>query len=599
MNAALAHRGPDDSGVWSNAPVVLGHRRLSIIDLSNAGHQPMQSVGGRYVLVFNGEIYNFRELRAELSDYPFQSHTDSEVILAAYARWGVQCLSRLIGMFAFAVWDKEAQTLLIARDRLGIKPLYYCQKDGHLVFASEIRSVLASGLCARQLDQDSLVDFLRYQTVHAPHTILQGVKMLPPGHYLWQNAQGLKLEKYWDLIPQSVPDPGHVSWGTEVKTVLQRAVERRLVADVPFGAFLSGGLDSSAVVAMMSESADQAVRTFNVGFKEDEYDESRYARQMAKHCHTVHTEIRLSAKDFLDLLPEALQAMDHPSGDGPNTYVVSKVTRKAGITMALSGLGGDELFGGYSVFQQLASLQQRYWLNLAPQSLRRMAAHSYQNLRPNVEGQKTAEILRLPRIDALSAYPLYRQVLLDEQILRISKLKELPANRVQLLVQQALQQPDFQHLPLYSQISVLEIQTYLQNVLLRDTDQMSMAHALEVRVPFMDHEVVELLLCIPDAAKKGQPNKRLLVEAMGNRVPSSITARSKMGFTLPFDQWMRQELRSFCTDRLEYLAQFPFFKEPTLQQLWQTFLANTGQVSWSRIWILVALGHWLKQHEIR
>ena len=599
MNDSQLHRGPDEGSLHTEPGVGLGHRRLSIIDLSTAGHQPMFSPDGRYVLVFNGEIYNYRALRSLLPNYAYHSNSDSEVILAAYAHWGVACLAHLVGMFAFAIWDRQAATLFIARDRLGIKPLYYCQSPQGLVFSSEIRGILASGWCARKMDTNSLVDYLRYQTVHAPHTMVEGVQMLEPGSYLLQSAAGIRQERYWQLVPKRTEGLEGADWAERVRGALQTAVERRLVADVPFGAFLSGGVDSSAVVALMSQVADQQVRTFNVSFAEDQYDESPFARLMAQRCGTQHEEIRLHADDFLHLLPAALQAMDHPSGDGPNTYVVSKSTREAGVSMALSGLGGDELFGGYSVFQQLHQLQQHRWLNLAPGSLRRWGADVYQSWRPSIAGQKTAEILRLPQINALAAYPLYRQVLLDDQIRALSSMSILPKNRVQELIQSHLQNEDFLKLPLISQISVLEIQTYLQNVLLRDTDQMSMAHALEVRVPFMDHELVELVLQIPDAAKLGQPNKRLLVAAMGELLPSAITQRSKMGFTLPFAQWMQTELRDFCATRILHLANYPFFQEQALRQLWQQFLANDGRVSWSRVWMLVVLGQWLQQNDIR
>ncbi|MDX2067878.1 MAG: asparagine synthase (glutamine-hydrolyzing) [Haliscomenobacter sp.] len=599
MNQTLAHRGPDDAGIWHEGPITLGHRRLSIIDLSSGGHQPMFSADERYVLTFNGEIYNYRELKAQLPDYPFQSNSDSEVILAAYQHWGTACVSQLVGMFAFAIWDRQAQTLFIARDRLGIKPLYYCQKDGVLVFSSELRGILASGLCARQLNTNALVDYLRYQTVHAPDTIVAGIQMLEPGTYLWQSADDFYIEKYWQLVPGASEKEETGNWPEQVQEALKKAVERRLIADVPFGAFLSGGIDSSAIVALMSQLSNQPVRSFNISFQEDQYDESIYAREMAQRCHTKHEEIKLSADDFLNLLPAALSALDHPSGDGPNTYVVSKVTREAGVSMALSGLGGDELFGGYSVFPQLDSLQQRDWLNWAPLSVRRWGASLYQSLRPGIAAQKTAKVLSLPQITALAAYPIYRQVLMDEQIMELTNFQELPNNRVQEQIQTLLLNPGFVNLPLYSQISILEIQTYLQNVLLRDTDQMSMAHALEVRVPFMDHNLVELVLGFPDDAKIGQANKHLLVKAMGERLPASITQRAKMGFTLPFAQWMRNELKEYCETQIFYLARYPFFKEKALHQLWQRFLNNDNKISWSRVWMLVVLGHWLRQHNIQ
>lgn len=599
MNQTLAHRGPDDAGIWTEGPMTLGHRRLSIIDLSSAGHQPMLSFDGRYVLTFNGEIYNYRELKAQLPNYPFQSNSDSEVILAAYHLWGTACVSHLVGMFAFAIWDRHAQTLFIARDRLGIKPLYYYREDGTLAFSSELRGILASGLSARQLNTSALVDYLRYQTVHAPDTIVAGIQMLEPGTYLWQSADDFYTKKYWQLVPSASEKVEAKNWPEQVQEALKKAVERRLMADVPFGAFLSGGIDSSAIVALMSQLANQQVRTFNISFQEDLYDESFYAREIAQRCGTKHEEIKLRADDFLNLLHDALSALDHPSGDGPNTYVVSKVTREAGVSMALSGLGGDELFGGYSVFPQLYSLQQRHWLNWAPLSMRSWGASLYQSWRPGIAAQKTAEVLSLPQINALTAYPIYRQVLMDEQIMDLTNFKELPTNHVQEQIQTLLHTPGFVDLPLYSQISVLEIQTYLQNVLLRDTDQMSMAHALEVRVPFMDHELVELVLGIPDGAKIGQFNKHLLVKAMGELLPSSITQRAKMGFTLPFDQWMRNELKNYCETYIFYLAHYPFFKKEGLTRLWQQFLNKDKNVSWTRVWMLVVLGHWLLQHNIQ
>lgn len=600
MNAALAHRGPDSEGVWTEGPVALGQRRLAIIDLSDAGRQPMASADGRYQMTFNGEIYNYRELRAELTSvYPFHTQTDGEVLLAAYATWGAACLSRLKGMFAFAVWDREAQALFIARDRLGIKPLYYHYDAQHFVFASEVRALLASGVVPRQLDATALVDYLRYQSVHAPRSILAGVQMLRPGHYLYLQANG-KMEEmeYWRPRPgfnwsQELRSTG--DWHSAIRQYLTAAVERRLVADVPFGAFLSGGIDSSAVVALMRQISTGGIKTFNVNFAEAAYSEAPYARMVAERYATEHHEIQLSPADFLQILPAALAAMDHPSGDGPNTYVVAKATKAAGISMALSGLGGDELFGGYSIFRQAPRLEQLAFL---PRPLRQLAAGLLAQVKRDVAGAKMAAVLHLPQLNALHAYPLFRQVLMDAQIANLLPGLALPPNEVALLASQLGAQSEFQKLPLLSRISVLEMQSYMVDVLLRDTDQMSMAHALEVRVPFLDHELVELVLAIPDAIKYPHSPKKLLVDALGDLLPPEIVNRPKMGFTLPFAHWMKHELRAFCAERLTQLGQRAPFDAVLIQQLWQDFLKGKPGVSWSRLWTLVVLADWLQRNRV-
>jgi asparagine synthase (glutamine-hydrolysing) len=597
MNAALAHRGPNDHGVFSENGVTLGHRRLSIIDLSTAGHQPMQSADGRYVLVFNGEIYNFRELRSQL-DYPFRSHSDTEVLLAAWHRWGPACIERFVGMFAFAVWDRVERELHLVRDRLGIKPLYYHQDAQRLVFSSEVRAVLASQLVPGKVNRDGLVDYLRYQSVHQPDTIVEGVRMLPPGCCLEVHKQDVKVQRYWSPLQVKVSE--NISAEEARKKVFEallKAVERRLVADVPFGAFLSGGIDSSVIVALMSKVTDK-VSTFSITFAEEEFSEARYARMVAEKFHTDHHEINLSPRDFLELLPEALDRMDHPSGDGPNTYVVSKATKNAGVTMALSGLGGDELFAGYPIFQQSARLQKLSWLNLVPLIVRKAAGRAIQAARPSIAAAKIAGILEKPRITALSAYPFYRQVFLDRQIVNLVKVPRLPANRVDKLLDDLGSEAGFSSLPSLSQVSVAEMSTYMQNVLLRDTDQMSMAHALEVRVPFLDHELVELVLGLPDHLKYPHAPKRLLVESMGDLLPSEIVNRPKMGFVLPFERWMKREMRDFCDQRVQRLAAREQFNGGAMKQYWTDFLDGKQTVSWSRMWMLVVLEHWLEKNGV-
>ena len=600
MNAVLAHRGPDDEGVFSDEYAVLGQRRLSIIDLSSAGHQPMQSPDNRFVLVFNGEIYNFRELRAQL-DYPFQSDSDSEVLLAAWLAWGAGCVDRLVGMFAFAVWDRQNNELFLVRDRLGIKPLYYYVDDRRVIFSSEVRAVLASGYVKGKLDSDSLVDYLRYQCVHQPHTIVKDVHLLPPATFLQFRGRDASERRYWSPVPS-----GDASTEFDIKAArkyihdaLLRAVERRLVSDVPFGAFLSGGIDSSAIVALMSQVTNK-VSTFSISFAEEAFSEARYARMIADKFRTDHHEIQLSPDDFLDLLPEALDHMDHPSGDGPNTYVVSRATKRAGITMALSGLGGDELFAGYPIFRQSARLRRAIILNGIPRIVRKSLGKALCAIKPGVATAKVAAILAKKRVSAISAYPFYRQVLLDDQVSALVNCDRLPANRVEEVIDELGREPGFRRLPLLAQVSVVEMTTYMQHVLLRDTDQMSMAHALEVRVPFLDHELVELVMGLPDKFKSVASlfPKKLLVDSLGELLPSEIVNRPKMGFSLPYAKWMTGELREFCGERMHRLAGRGLFNGATVTGYWDDFIDGKPTVTWSRIWTLVVLEHWLERNGV-
>lgn len=607
MNNRMRHRGPDDEGVFVADKIALGHRRLSIIDLSAAGHQPMQSNDGRYQIVYNGEIYNFKELKFELQrvisgsnqqTYFFQTDTDTEVIIAAYARWGAECVNHFNGMFAFAIWDDQNKELFIARDRLGIKPLYYCFTDGVFAFSSELRSLLASELIPKKLDENSLIDYLRYQTVHAPNTIVKGIKMLMPGHFIEMKKEQLTLKNYWSLTKNISNESDGKSYNDvckDVNQLLTKSVERRLIADVPFGAFLSGGIDSSAIVGLMSKVSTEKVKTFSITFDESEFSEAKYAQLIAKKFNTDHHEIKLNPSDFIEQLPNALKAMDHPSGDGPNTYIVSKATKEAGITMALSGLGGDELFAGYDVFKKSLELNKKFWLNLMPQFLRGMGASALIKLKPGVPSEKIAELLKQNKINFNSFYPITRQVIMDKQIVEIINRDKLTGNRVAEIIE------NFQVSNLKSQISqvsIAEISTYMQNVLLRDTDQMSMAHALEVRVPFLDHALVEYVLGIPDNYKSTASPKKLLVDALGDLLPSEIVNRPKMGFTFPWKNWMKNELKIVCEQNMLSLSKRKLFNEQSVTNLWNSFLKDDPRVTWSRIWYLVVLENWLQENEI-
>ncbi|MBK9512813.1 MAG: asparagine synthase (glutamine-hydrolyzing) [Flavobacteriales bacterium] len=601
MNRALAHRGPDASGVWADDHVAFGHQRLSIIDLGHASDQPFLSLDGRYTLVFNGEIYNYRELRAQLepTGWVFRTASDTEVLLAAFATWGEACLHRLFGMFAFALWDAKKEELFLARDRMGIKPLYVARGDRHFVFASELRAVLASGLVPRKVDREALIDHLRYQTVHAPATMARDVRMLEAGHCMRITDQEVTSWRWYDLVAQVDKQVEHLPLREVhrgVRERLERAVERRLVADVPFGAFLSGGIDSSIVVGLMTQASSSPVHTFSVIFNEPEFSEERYARVVSDRFRTDHTAIRLHPQDMLETLPAALAAMDHPSADGPNTFVVSKVTRAAGITMALSGLGGDEVFAGYPVFERTLALWQRRWITQFPAWARGIAARVISIARPSISSDKLGELLRLPSFSVDDTFPVSRITFSDRELARLVRAPHLPANAVGRAMHDLIRDRKGHELPLLSQVSLGELSTYLQSVLLRDTDQMSMAHALEVRVPFLDHELVEFALGVNDRHKHPHTPKKLLVDSMGDLLPPEIVNRPKMGFTLPWEPWMRGELRSWCEQRVVQADQRPWFRPGAVAELWNRFLRHDPRVNWSRLWSLIVLEDWLARH---
>jgi len=604
MNAKMAHRGPDDDGIFTDTNIAIGQTRLSIIDLSSAGHQPMWSNDKRYCIVYNGELYNFRELKFDLeratrgSDdkpYHFITSSDTEVIIAAYSRWGKDCLKKFNGMYGFAIWDTVKQELFIARDRLGIKPIYYTYKNQVLAFSSEIRSLLESEIVPRKLNSDALIDYLRYQTVHAPQTLVKDVVMLMPGQFMIANKNDIRIEKYWDInqfMPTKTIDTPYSEVCTKVNNLFEKAVQRRLVADVPFGAFLSGGIDSSAVVGMMSKVSDSKVKTFSVVFDDEQFSEAKYARIIANKFNTEHHEIKLTPNDFKNELNDALLAMDHPSGDGPNTYVVSKATKNAGITMALSGLGGDELFAGYDIFNRTLKLDKLKWLSGIPGIS--LVAKINKSLRPSVSSAKIAELLDLNSLNFKNTYPLSRQVLLEEQISKLLSEKNSSKNRVAEIIKNINGKSG----NLLSAVGVAEISTYMQNVLLRDTDQMSMAHALEIRVPFLDYELVEYVIGLPDKYKIPLTPKKLLTDALGDLLPSEIVNRPKMGFTLPWKNWLKSDFKTLCETNLKLLGQNPHFNADELNSLWQRFLKDDPLVTWSRIWYLVVLQRWITENNI-
>lgn len=599
MAKRMEHRGPDAEGIFVKEGIALAHQRLSIIDLSHQADQPMTDASGRFTIVFNGEIYNYRELRKMLREYPFRTQSDTEVLLAGLATYGIPFVKECNGMFAFGLWDAEDEKLYLCRDRLGIKPLYYLRQNEEIFFGSEIRTLLSGVSTKPRLNREVLAEYLRFQTVHGPSTILEGVFALPPGSFMVVEDNEQEI-KYYFRLSESGDSRSSMSYEDTcelVKHRLSEAVRRRLISDVPLGIFLSGGIDSSALVALAS--SNQTLQTFNISFAEEAYSEARYARMVAERYGTDHHSIQLAPEELIRQLPEAISAMDHPSGDGINTYVVSGAAKEAGITVALSGLGGDELFAGYPIFRRFVDLQNKKWILSFPQFMRDFAGALLEKRNPGASSSKIRSVLNEDRFDLEYIYPYNREVASIEQNAAMLASGGKFENAVFKKVREAVGYgtPGFM-LPLLSQVSVAEIQTYLSDILLRDTDQMSMAHALEVRVPFLDHELVSTVLSVPDKFKFPTSPKKLLIDSLGSELPSEIVNRPKMGFTFPWEDWMRKDLKPFCTEMINGLGERDAFHSDRLRERFGEFLSGKPGVSWSRIWHLCILEAWLRENEI-
>jgi asparagine synthase (glutamine-hydrolysing) len=608
---SLAHRGPDDSGTLvlietqpESLEIGLGHRRLSILDLSPLGHQPMQDpITGSWI-IFNGEIYNFRYLRNELEGLgnKFESHSDTEVILAAYRVWGESCLTRLGGMFAFALWDVPRKRLLLARDPMGIKPLYYHQSDQTFVFASEIRTLLETGLVPRKADPTGVLSYLEFGSVQEPWTIADGVRALPPGHVLTVENESVRIREYWNPLQSSCRAGPDASSGNgnapadQLSALLRDAVLSHLVSDVPVGVFLSGGIDSSALVAILSHNGVSA-NTFSLVFEEKEFNEGQYSREIARRFGTEHEEISISQHDTLAVLPEALSAMDQPTIDGINTYLVSAKTRAAGVKVALTGLGADEMFAGYSNFRRvpkMEALSKRF--GRLPKWVRRpLSASVALSAGAGDRGRKLAE-LATNRDSVVHPYFLARMLFGAAQ--REALFPGPNYNAWQQSLDRLLQQSvtASESLDPVNRVSFFESTFYMRNTLLRDSDFMSMAHGLELRVPFLDKALVETCFRIPGEKKlQGDLPKGLLLASLGVELPKEIVNRPKRGFTLPFEQWLRGEMRPVVEDVLLQGNWDPISVDGcAVREVWTRFLA--GETSWSRPWSLFVLKRWCDQN---
>lgn len=594
MAQRMQHRGPDADGFYEDSFVALGHRRLAIMDLSPDGLQPMWDSSGRYAVVYNGEIYNYQDLKNQLPAYPFRSKSDTEVLLAGFAAWGTDLFRRLNGIFAFALYDKHEGRMYLVRDRFGIKPLYYFEKDGVLAAASEQRAILATGLPEKKLNPDALSDFLWNGCVTGEKRLTAGIRQLQAGQWALMDARGFSVHTYFQLGQTQAPwnDKDPATLKKELLYLLRQAVSRQLMSDVPLGAFLSGGIDSSAIVALMSEVSSGKPLTFTVGFEENRFDESAYARMIADKFGTEHTVLTLRPQDFLDALPEALNAMDTVTMDGVNTYLVSKMTRNAGVTVALSGLGGDELFAGYQTFKRYLQWRDKSWWRL-PHALRAGLSYPLRHWMITPYYRRIGAFLNVEKYDIGHVYPQFRGIFEANTIEKISGGKPMANPMAEHLKQVA---GKIDGLPLLSQYSIGELSGYTQHMLLKDTDQMSMASSLEVRVPFFDNDLVDYVLQIPDAQKYPHTPKQLLVDALTPRLPDEIVHRPKMGFTLPWDQWLREELHDFCQTHIEALCSRGLLNADYIRQMWRWFQKGEKQVLWSHIWMFVVLEYWLQKN---
>jgi asparagine synthase (glutamine-hydrolysing) len=588
MNAAQKHRGPDGNGIAQIDDVVLGNTRLAIIDTSSAGDQPMTDPQTGNCLTYNGETYNFRELRRDLGG-DWRSNTDTEVVLRAYAKWGVKAFSKMRGMFALAIWDDAKRMLVLARDPFGIKPLYYYLDKHHLIFASELRALLASGLVPRRLSPAGLNSYLAAGSVESPLTIVEGVKQLPPGHYLRVNANELSEAEF--AIPTAPPEIRNRDEAVaRLRAELEESVRLHLVSDVPLGVFLSGGMDSSALVALMSRLSDQRPKTFSVVFDEANFNEAPFSRAIAERFRTDHREIRLSEDRLLELLPAAVAAIDQPTMDGINTYVVSQAVKNAGITVALSGLGGDELFAGYPSFRRAIKLQ-----SISPASktiLRAASGFGKLALNGSVQRHKFWELANSDCTPA-DVYRISRQLFGRDLVTRMTGRDAMT------------QRSNGHHhdSDVVNTVSRLEMKGYMTNTLLRDTDAMSMAHSLEVRVPFVDTKVVDYVLSLPGewkVSKNGSGPKPLLADTVSDLLPREFLARPKMGFTLPFEKWLRQNLRAEVSSVLRDVRRLSTLglNANAVEKLWRDFLQRPQAVGWSRPWSLYVLAKWCEINAI-
>ena len=596
MCQAMLHRGPTDEGSVSSGPLTMGMRRLAIFDPAH-GHQPMHSADGRYSIVFNGAIYNFLALRTELeaAGFRFSTRCDTEVLLAAYVHWGVGALDRLRGMYAFAVWDSVERELVIARDPFGIKPLYYLRENGRLLFASELNALFASGVVRREIDPSSTLEYLAWFAVPAPRTIYRGVMSLRPGEYAVLRDDVLTIASSWTFNrPSSGPVCStQAEFNGELRHRLEDTIRAHVAADVPVGAFLSGGLDSAVITGLMTKVSGSRLKTFSIEFEERAFSEGEAAGETARFLGTDHHPFVLTGRRVAADINRILDSLDHPSGDGINTYYASLAAHDGGVTVVLSGLGGDELFGGYPSFKVLPKLKRWLpaWWSL-PAFVRSAVVSRLR--RGGVQQRKLADFLEhartLQELGALQrrvfTIPTQATLLSPDARAHLRNRYSPFHPQLPLLSHELAGQPDLHA------ISAWELRTYMADVLLHDSDVMSMRHSIELRVPFIDRTFIEWLWHQP-AHFKFTPHhpKAALEGSVGDLLPPTLLGRRKQGFTLPFAVWMKRELRPFLEDCYSEssLGRSGLFDTAAARERWRGFLESDDPREWSRVWSLAIL----------
>ena len=623
MLETLEHRGPNDSGSWQDvgAGVALGHRRLSIVDLSSAGSQPMFSESGRYVIVYNGEIYNFRALQMELDQAgiapSWKGHSDTEVILAVIEAWGLEkAVSCFIGMFSFALWDRQKRKLHLVRDRLGIKPLYYGRSNGTLLFGSELKALKANPEFKAEIDRDALALFFRYNYIPSPYTIYKGFHKLEPGTILTlqntnQEAHSTKYWDAWEIAEQGTLNSFQGSYDEateELDHLLRDAVNLRMAADVPLGSFLSGGIDSSTVVALMQEQSSRPVRTFSIGFQEEGYNEAQYAKAVASHLGTNHTELYVTSEQALRVIPKLPQFYDEPFSDSSQipTLLLSELTRRY-VTVSLSGDGGDELFSGYNRYLwsdriwKIVHSIPNFALQFGAMGLRIFSEKQWNGIfnvvkpflpkrylmqTPGRNAHRLAEILGMQ-----SSHELYTSHVshwhCPEKLVPGSKE---PLNR---LIQ--LNQPNVSSFTEW--MMAQDIVTYLPDDILTKLDRASMSVSLEARVPLLDHRVVEFAWRLPlDWKSKDGIGKRILRKVLYRYVPKNLIERPKMGFGVPIDSWLRGPLLDWAETLLDEnrIEQEGYLNSRPIRKKWQEH--RSGRANWqNHLWDVLMFQAWLEE----
>ena len=616
MIGAMRHRGPDDCGAYQDGRTALGMSRLKIIDVTQSGHQPMFNRDHTVTIVYNGEMFNFHEERRLLEEkgHVFSSSSDTEVVLRLYEEYGDDFLLRMRGMFALAIYDKRRgpgkERLLLARDHLGIKPLLYAQVGGHLIFASELKALLASGLIGSAVDPDALRVLLTFGSIYQPRTMLRDVRMLLPGHRMIVEGTDTRIERYWSLgidrhaELRSLPYPDQVR---SMSDALRESVRLHMVSDVPLGAFLSGGVDSSILVALMAREAGSRIKTFSVGFDAEgaHIDESTEARATANFLGTDHTHVLVRAGDVRDRLPEIAAALDQPSVDGVNSYFVSAAARR-GVTVAISGTGGDELFAGYPWFRNMMAEQGGRGasrMDAAAAAFARLPVFDRLpagRVRRRVWGART-------RAGFLSRYSLQYSIFgteVAEEMLSAGLARDAHAGRAAHY--DLLSTDELRDGSAIERVTALCVRGYTTNQLLRDIDAVSMSHSLEVRVPYLDTVLVDMALSLPDSTKlnldsspardhdtyRSNGAKRILVDVGRPLLPPDFDLQPKRGFAMPFDSWLRGPLKEVLFDTLSSgrVARRGWFDSANVERLKTRFLA--GEESWARPWLLLMTELW-------